>query len=105
MLDKSFFVSTAVQEREVELPDGNKHTLYFKELTASDIARYVNALNSKDEEVQISANAKLLAQSLCNADGSEVVNIEQAAKLRPSVIGAMLEAVRDVNGLGEQKND
>lgn len=105
MLDKSFFVSTEVREREVELPDGKKHKLYFKELTAADIGRYVNALNSQDEEQQIWANPRLIALSLCNADGTQAVTKEQAINLKPGVVGAILEAVRDVNGLGEQKKD
>lgn len=100
MLDKSLFVSTEVVEREVELADGTKHKLFFKELTAADIARYVNALNSSDEEVQLMANPKLLALSLCEADGKVAVTVEQAQKLKPGVIGPILEAVREVNGLG-----
>jgi len=105
MLDKSLFVSTAVQEREIELPDGKKLVLHFKELTATDISRYVNALNSKDEDVSVMANAKLIAQSLCDAEGNPAVTVEQAAQLKPGAIGAILDAVRDVNGLGDAKKD
>lgn len=103
MLDKSLFVSTEVVEREVELPDGKKHKLFFKELTAADIARYVNALNSVDEEVRVMANPKLLALSLCEEDGKEAITVEQALKLKPSVIGPLLDALREVNGLGDEK--
>ena len=105
MLDKSLFVSTEVVEREVELPDGKKHKLFFKELTAADIARYVNALNSSDEEVNVLANPKLLALSLCEADGKPAITIEQALQLKPGVIGPILEALREVNGLGGEKKD
>ena len=105
MLDQSFFVSTNVQERQVELPDGKKHTLFFKELTAADIARYVNALNSSDEETQVMANPKLISSSLCDSDGKKAITVEQAVNLKPSVIGAILEAFRDVNGLGGEKKD
>lgn len=105
MLDKSLFVSTEVVEREVELPDGKKHKLFFKELTAADIARYVNALNSSDEEVNVLANPKLLALSLCEADGKPAITTEQALQLKPGVIGPILEALREVNGLGGEKKD
>lgn len=105
MLDKSLFVSTEVQEREVELADGKKYVLHFKELTATDVARYVNALNSSDEETRVMANAKLIAQCLCDANGNQATTIEQAAQLKPGVIGVILEAVRDVNGLGDVKKD
>lgn len=103
MLDKSLFVSTEVVEREVELADGKKHKLFFKELTAADISRYVNALNSSDESVQLFANPKLLALSLCEPDGKPAITAEQALNLKPSVIGPILEAVREVNGLGDTK--
>lgn len=106
MLDKSLFVSTEVVEREVELADGKKHKLFFKELTAADITRYVNALNSSDEEVRVLANPKLIAQSLCEADGKAAITVDQAINLKPSVIGPILEAVQNVNGLGgEAKKD
>ena len=105
MLDKSLFVSTEVVEREVELADGKKHKLFFKELTAADIARYVNALNSTDEEVQVMASPKLIALSLCEADGKAAITVEQATKLKPNVIGPILDAVRDVNGLGDKKKE
>ena len=105
MLDKSLFVSTEVVEREVELADGKKHKLFFKELTAADIARYVNALNSSDEEVQVMASPKLIALSLCEADGKAAITVEQALQLKPTVIGPILDAVREVNGLGDKKKD
>lgn len=105
MLDKSLFVSTEVIEREVELADGKKHKLFFKELTAADIGRYVNSLNSSDEEAQYMANPKLLALSLCEPDGKPAITVEQALTLKPSVIGPILEALRDVNGLGDKKKE
>ena len=105
MLDQSLFVSTEVVEREVELPDVKKHKLFFKELTAADISRYVNSLNSTDEEVNVMANPKLLALSLCEQDGKPAITVEQALKLKPGVIGPILEALREVNGLGGEKKD
>lgn len=105
MLDQSLFVSTQVVEREVELADGKKHKLFFKELTAADIARYVNALNSSDEEVQVMANPKLIAQSICEQDGKLAITVEQATKLKISSIGPILDAVREINGLGGEKKD
>lgn len=105
MLDNSFFVSTKVQEREVSLADGKKHKLYFKEITAADVARYLNALNSSDEDSRSTANQKLISLSLCDADGKLAITFEQACQLKANVIVPLLNAVSDVNGLGEQKND
>lgn len=105
MLDSSLFASTVVQEREIKLPDGKTHTLYFKELPAIEFSRYFNAVNSKDEDVQLLASAKLIAAGLCDPDGKQALTVEQAAQLKPGPLGAILEALRDVNGLGEEKKD
>jgi hypothetical protein len=69
MLDKSFFVSTELQEREVELADGSKHVLYFKELPAIEFRRFALAEQSENENVKATSIAKLIAASLCDADG------------------------------------
>ena len=105
MLDSSLFVSTSVQEREIKLPDGKTHVLYFKELPAIEFTRYFNAANSKDEDSQLYASAKLIAAGLCDADGKKAITVEQAAQLKPGPLGAILEALRDVNGLGDEKKD
>ena len=105
MLDSSLFASTTVQEREIKLPDGKTHVLYFKELPAIEFSRYFNAVNSKDENVQLMASAKLIAAGLCEADGKPAITVDKAAQLKPGPLGAILEALRDVNGLGEEKKD
>ena len=105
MLDSSFFVSTNVQERQVKLPDGKSYTLYFKELPAVEFARYFNSVNSPDENVQLLASIKLVSAGLCNADGSQSLTVEQAASLKPGPLGVILDALREVNGLGDEKKD
>lgn len=105
MLDSSFFVSTNVQERQVTLQDGKKYTLYLKELPAVEFARYFNAVNSKDENVQLLASVNLIAAGLCDMDGKPTITVEQAALLKPGPLGAILDALRDVNGLGDEKKD
>ena len=103
MLDSSFFASAEVQKREVALSDGKKHTLYFKELPAIEFTRYFNAVNSTDENVALMASAKLIAAGVCDADGKPAVTVEQAATLKPGPLGAILDALRDVNGLSDEK--
>jgi len=105
MLDSSFFASTKVQEREVALPDGTKHKLYFKELPAVEFTRYFNAVNSTTEEVALMASAKLIAASLCDENGQPVITAEDAAKLKPAPLGIILDALRDVNGLGDDSKN
>ena len=105
MLDKSFFVSTEVKEREVKLQDGTKHILYFKELPAIEFNRYWNTINSKDENERVYGVAKLIAAGLCNKDGSTTLTMEQAAQLKPDALNSIMSALQDVNGLGDSKKD
>ena len=100
MLDESLFVSDAVHERPIELPDGKKHVLHFKELPATAFRAYHLAEKSEDAEVRATAVARLIAASLCNPDGSPAMTFERACKLKPAPASAMLQAVLNVNGFG-----
>lgn len=98
MLDKSFFVSTELQEREVELADGSKHVLYFKELPAIEFRRFALAEQSENENVKAASVAKLIAASLCDADGKLAITFEQALNLKASAMNSIFEAMLEVNG-------
>lgn len=105
MLDKSLFVSTNVQEREIKLPDGKTHVLYFKELPAIEFRRFYLASQSADEDVRVFAIAKLISAALCDSDGKPAVTPEQASQLKSGPMNLIFEALLDVNGQGEQKKD
>jgi len=98
MLDKSFFVSTELQEREVELADGSKHVLYFKELPAIEFRRFALAEQSDNENVRATSIAKLISSSLCDADGKLAITFEQALNLKASAMNTIFEAMLEVNG-------
>lgn len=98
MLDKSFFVSTELQEREVKLADGSKHVLYFKELPAIEFRRFALAEQSENENVKATSIAKLIAASLCDADGKLAITFEQALNLKASAMNSIFEAMLEVNG-------
>jgi hypothetical protein len=98
MLDKSFFVSTELQEREVELADGSKHVLYFKELPAIEFRRFALAEQSDNENVRATSVAKLISASLCSADGKVAITFEQALNLKASAMNTIFEAMLEVNG-------
>lgn len=98
MLDKSFFVSAELQEREVELADGSKHVLYFKELPAIEFRRFALAEQSDNENVRATSIAKLIAASLCEADGKSAITFDQALNLKASALNAIFEAMLEVNG-------
>lgn len=105
MLDDSLFVSTAVQERTVTLPDGKKHVLFFKELPAIEFRRFYLASQSADENVKIYAIANLIAAGLCDTDGKPAITAEKAAQLKAGAMNEIFMALLDVNGQGETKKD
>jgi hypothetical protein len=105
MIDQSFFVSSTVQKRTVELPDGKKHDLFFKEIPAVEFRRFSLAEQSDDENVRIGSIAKLICVSLCNEDGSPAITFEQAMMLKAGAMNAIFGQVLIVNGQGDKKKD
>lgn len=102
MLDSSFFVSGGVQPRDVELSDGKKHRLYFKEYSGAAFAQYALAIRSKDLKVKAVGMAILISACLCEADGSEAITFERACELKPEVMQAIFEKVMEVNGVKKE---
>lgn len=98
MLDKSFFVSADIQEKQVKLPDGGQHTLYFKELPAIEFRKFALAEQSENENVKATSIAKLIAASVCEPDGKPAITYEQALNLKASAMNAIFEAMLEVNG-------
>lgn len=103
MLDDAFFISANLHEKEVEMADGSKRKLHFRELPYIDVSRYQAGINSDDELERASASAKLIAASLCNPDGSAAVTFEQAARLKPAVGTAIFNAAVAVNTPAKKK--
>lgn len=105
MLDQSFFVSTEIQARTVELSDGKKHELFFKEIPAVEFRRFSLAEQSEDEDVRIGSIAKLICVSLCNQDGSPAISLEQAITLKADAMNAIFSQVLAINGQGSKKKE
>lgn len=105
MIDQSFFVSSTAQKRTVELPDGKKHDLFFKEIPAVEFRRFSLAEQSGDENVRVGSIAKLICVSLCNEDGSPAITFEQAMMLKANAMNAIFAEVLIVNGQGDKKKD
>lgn len=103
MLDDSFFVSATVHEKEVELPDGKKHKLHFKEIAYIDFTRFQSGIQSKDEDERAAASAKLIAASLCNPDGSPAITLERAEALKPAAGTAIFNAAIEVSSPAKKK--
>jgi hypothetical protein len=97
MLDDSFFVSATVHEKEVELSDGKRHKLHFRELPYIDVLRYQSGAQSDDEDERAASNARLIAAALCNPDGTPAISLEKAALLKPEVGAAIFSAAVAIN--------
>lgn len=96
-------VSPEPQARMVMLGDGSTHELHFKQLPAAHFRRYFTVLQSGDEARQSHAVAGLIADSLCNPDGTPALTVEEAALLTAPAERAITDALMDVNGLGKKK--
>lgn len=99
IITDDMFASDAIIEHEVTLGDGSKRTLYFKELKAIEWKQHMEAESAKDEKARNESAAKLISRSLVEPDGSRALTFQQAAKLKPTVAGAIFLAVLRVNGL------
>jgi len=102
MLDDALFVSNQVHKKEIELADGTKHTLCFKELSAIEFRKFALAEQSDNDAVKALSIAQIIAASLCDEDGKSALTVEKASMLKPAAMNAIFAAILEVNG---QKKD
>lgn len=98
-LSDSLFVSETLHERTVELQDGTKHVLHFRELPSVAFRAFHLAEQSQDEEIRAGSMARLIASSLCNPDGTPALDYERARKLKPEPANAMVREILAINGV------
>jgi len=98
MLNQAFFVSPVLHERSIKLPDGSVHTMHFRQLPHTQFRGFLDANRSKDEAVRLSALSRLIADSLCNPDGTPAITIEEASLLNHAAATEIGEAALDVSG-------
>ena len=92
-LPESFFISPEIHAREIELPDGKKHTLYFRELSAAEWSRYSRESKSKDVAISDNAIPRIIAAGLCTESGETVMDPARAATLKGPVMNRMFDAL------------
>lgn len=100
MLDDSNFVTDQVHERTVTLADGKEHKLYFREVPAGVYEMAMTAMRSEDPDTRKGGVPRLIAASLCEADGSPAITVEKAAQLKPGVSLALANAAFEINPPG-----
>lgn len=115
MLDKSLFISDEIHERDIELPDGKKHKMFFKELPAGEFRRYAlaNSLydgdpdddeaRAKHEDAMIDSMARLVSKGLVTESGDPALTFNQAKKLKPGPMVAFFNAIQEVNSQVKKK--
>lgn len=97
MLNKSLFVSDEVHEREIELADGSKHTMYFKELPAATFQKYAFSMASKNDDEKVKALSELIVAGVVNEDGKPALTVKDAGRLKVRVADALYNAIQEVN--------
>lgn len=96
-LSAKFFVDPALVQRSVTLPDGSTETLHFRRLSFTQMCAYAEAKNSADPAQRHAAIAHMLAQSVCEPDGSLAMSYEVADTLNPKGAKALLDVVLALN--------
>lgn len=97
MLPGVLFVGKTIHTRELTLGDGEKHTLYFREIAAADFRKLQAAKNDEQSELAVS---KVIAASLCEPDGSDAITAEEAGNIKTGIRVAISLAIAEVNGIG-----
>lgn len=99
-INEALFASSKVISKTVKLSDGSEHELFFRELPALEFRRFALMEESKDEEKQAQSMSNIIAASLCEADGTLALTIEQANQLTAQATIAIMQAIMEVNGNG-----
>jgi hypothetical protein len=99
-LPAGMFVAPRIEERSIELADGSTHVMWFRTVPNSVMERYVARLNSEDEGVSAQAVSWVLARVMCDAEGNDVLSVEQADLIDRAVARRLFVAAMEVNGFG-----
>lgn len=99
----ALMVGDTIHEREIELADGAKRTLYFKEVPAQVFRKWIIARNSEDDAVRAASAEILIVASMCEPDGKPALTLEQAARLKPVIASRLFDAVLEINGGANEK--
>lgn len=98
-LATGLFRSDEPVAQPVTLPDGSTHALHFRQLPRKRFLAYWRAIDKADEETVDVETARLIADSLCELDGTPALTVEQAMRLTIGATQAISTAVLVVNGM------
>lgn len=101
-MDKTkILTSSAPVPREVTFSDGTVETVHFKQVSAGHMRRWRAAEQSGDDEIRAFAMQRLIAASLCDADGKLVLTEAESQNLTPNGLTDLFPHVMTVAGVGD----
>lgn len=99
-LSQRYFIDPTLVHRAVTFPDGTVDHVHFRRLGFVQVCAYQEDKASPDPVVRHAALARMLAQSVCEPDGSLSMTYEEAVLLAPKAASALLEVVLSLNDFG-----
>lgn len=96
-------IGDAVVEREIEMMDGSKAVMYFRELPNTVFETHAARAASADEKLAASAPAYLVSMALCEPDGKPALNQQQAERIKRPLLVRLLNTIFEVNGMIKKK--
>jgi len=99
-MDKSLFITDELYETQIDTPKG-KVTIWLKELPNNAYTRFQAQMRSGDHDVIGEAMPRLVALSVCDADGEESMDFEQACRLKTSILD---QIIKHIMSLGKVAN-
>lgn len=101
-MDKSkILTSNAPVAREVKFSDGTTETVHFRQVSAGQMRRWRAAEQSGDDEIRAFAMQRLVAASLCDAEGKLVLTDAESQNLTPNGLTDIFPHVMAVSGVGD----
>lgn len=101
-MDKSkILTSNKPTPREVEFSDGTKETVHFRQVSAGQMRRWRSAEASADDDARFFAMQRLVAESLCDAEGKPVLTEAESQNLTPNGLTDLFPHVMAVAGIGD----
>lgn len=100
-MDKSkILTSSKPTPREVEFSDGSKETVHFRQVSAGEMRRWRAAEAQDDSDAKFFAMQRLVAESLCDADGKLVLTPAESKNLTHTGLTDLFPHVMAVAGVG-----
>lgn len=97
-MDKSkILVASSPVKRLVKFTDGTEETLHFLQVNGGEWRRWTENERSTDPDVRLYAMQRLIAASLCDDKGKQVISEKEAVNLTVTGINDLFPHVVEVS--------